>query len=327
MAFAPIAAKAAASTSDLPQQQQACNCVIFRLDDVQDYWLNKVQSAVMDHFISNNEKLTVGAIMNFVGNDSVVVNKVKEGLSSGNFELASHAWNHVDYTKLSAKDQHDTLEKANQKMESIWGTSAIVFIPPYNSYNDDTLAALQALNMKVISAEFDLEIPSVYNSDNPDSPDNKIFKAIPGSNIYDSHGIYHLPQAVGFYGYGETDNAIKTPIKTIMQDVDNTIANYGYAVVTLHPQDFAIKDSNQNPTDKVSQKELDDLASLLDDIHSRGYSTKTYEDVLNMSDASVPRHQDDTSPPDSEEEEGGGGRGGEGGLASTIGNVLSLHGL
>ena len=37
--------------------------------------------------------------MNYVGNDSKIINKVREGDKKGLFELALHGWNHVDYTK------------------------------------------------------------------------------------------------------------------------------------------------------------------------------------------------------------------------------------
>ncbi|AIC14489.1 exported or cell surface associated protein of unknown function containing glycoside hydrolase/deacetylase and HYR-domains [Nitrososphaera viennensis EN76] len=272
----------------------ACNCVIFRLDDVQDFWLNTVQVAVMDRFIDRNEKLNIGAVMNFIGNDSSVVNKVRAGLLSGQFELASHAWDHVDYTTLSPQEQHDTLQRANQKMVALWGTSAMVFIPPYNIYNNATLTALQSLDMKMISAEFDQELLSIYNPDEPDSPDNKVYKAIPGSDIADSFGIYHLPEVIGFYTYEDTMPA-KNPVNTIADRINATIASYGYAVVTLHPQDFAVK-SNGVPVNpaQVNSAEIADLDTLIDNIHAQGYVIKSYSEVTNVPPPTIT----DITPPE-----------------------------
>jgi hypothetical protein len=53
-----------------------CNCVVFRMDDIQDYWLNSVQSAVMDLFLSKGQNLSLGLITHAVGNDSKIVDNL-----------------------------------------------------------------------------------------------------------------------------------------------------------------------------------------------------------------------------------------------------------
>ena len=63
-----------------------CNCVVFRMDDIQDRWPLNGQLTVMDLFISKNQSLSVGAIMNEIGNDSKIINKVREGDKKGLFE-------------------------------------------------------------------------------------------------------------------------------------------------------------------------------------------------------------------------------------------------
>ena len=65
-----------------------CNCVIFRMDDIQDYWIEQGQIAPMDLFLSKNQSLSLGLIMNGLGNDSKIIDKVKEGFNKGLFELA-----------------------------------------------------------------------------------------------------------------------------------------------------------------------------------------------------------------------------------------------
>ena len=89
-----------------------CKCVVFRLDDVQGDWIENAQLAPMNLFISKNQSLTLGLIMNPVGNDTKVINKIHEGQEKGLFELALHGWNHVNYTTLSAQEQKDTLLKS-----------------------------------------------------------------------------------------------------------------------------------------------------------------------------------------------------------------------
>ena len=48
----------------------ACDCVIFRMDDIQDFWIEQGQIAPMNLFISKNQSLSLGLIMHNIGNDS-----------------------------------------------------------------------------------------------------------------------------------------------------------------------------------------------------------------------------------------------------------------
>jgi len=131
---------------------QQCNCVVFRLDDVQDYWLSSIQTTVMDQFIQKNQPLSAGSILNYIGDDANVVNKVKQGSSLGLFELFVHGWNHVDYSQLNLTEQINTLQMANDKMKILFGNSSTIFVPPYDSFDTDTLVAMKTLNFKIFSA-------------------------------------------------------------------------------------------------------------------------------------------------------------------------------
>src|SRR3990170_1833599 len=78
----------------------SCRCVAFRLDDIQDYFLNNVQIEIMNTFQKNNKSLTVGIIGNYFGNDTAIVNFLKEKLenNTSSLEIANHGWNHEDFT-------------------------------------------------------------------------------------------------------------------------------------------------------------------------------------------------------------------------------------
>ena len=91
---------------------------MFRFDDIQDSWLDDVQVAMLNLFISKNQSVTLGVIMNYVGNDSKIINKVREGDKKGLFELALHGWNHVDYTKLSEQEQKLLFSKPMRRCKS-----------------------------------------------------------------------------------------------------------------------------------------------------------------------------------------------------------------
>jgi len=245
--------------------QNGCNCVIFRLDDIQDYWLSNVQVTVMDQFVQKNQKLSVGPIMNYFGADSVVVNKVISGYNSGLFEVFVHGWNHVDYTQLSLSTQTSTLQQSQSKMQSIFGSTSTVFVPPYNAFNANTLTALKNTGFKIISA-------AEYTDSNP------YFAADGTSNIVDSQGLSHLPESIGFVEY-DNNNAIRIPTSQILAAIDSSIASKGYAVVTVHSQEFA-QQVNGSEIDAINQNLLNDLNSVINGVLAKNYSIKTFNQVI-----------------------------------------------
>lgn len=78
-----------------------CKCVVFRLDDVQDYFLTEAQMKVMNLFEKENASLTIGIIGNFFGNDTRIVSFVKNETKQPQFQFANHGWNHEDFSLLS----------------------------------------------------------------------------------------------------------------------------------------------------------------------------------------------------------------------------------
>ena len=141
-----------ARTNSTSTSVVSCKCIVFRLDDIQDDWLDSVQMAVMNLFMSKNQSLSVGLITHSVGNDSELVDTVKEGFHKGLFEIDLHGWDHVNYTQLNEKEQKDSLLKANAKIERLFGTKSIVFIPPYDTFNNNTIKAIRELGIRIISS-------------------------------------------------------------------------------------------------------------------------------------------------------------------------------
>jgi peptidoglycan/xylan/chitin deacetylase (PgdA/CDA1 family) len=253
-------------------------CVIFRFDDIQDYYLSGPQTAVMDKFITNNQNVTLGVIMNFIGNDQTIIDKVNSGRNHP-FEIAIHGWNHDDYSTLSALEQKNTLQQAKSKMATLFGVNSTTFILPYNTYNTDTLQAMQDLGMKIVSSEFDQE--DVIVTDH-------IFNYTKGNDLKDSFGIYHLPQKIEYYNVtvpvDGNGNPLAKPTKTslsnIMGNVTAAINNYGYAVITMHPTDFS-EFSGVTPTGVVNATEIADLDTLITNIGNAGYTITSFNGVTN----------------------------------------------
>ncbi|HEX5978682.1 MAG TPA: polysaccharide deacetylase family protein [Nitrososphaeraceae archaeon] len=247
-----------------------CNCVVFRMDDIQDYWLKSGQLAAMNQFISRNQSLTLGIIMGGIGNDTEIVNKVKEGSDRGLFELAVHGWNHTDYTKLSEEEQRKSLDDSNRKMIELFGNTSEIFIPPLNSFNNDTINAMEQVGMKILdanSSSFDeLELKGHNES-----------RALSSLSIQ-SKDFFYMPSTIAFKDYYQ-DLPIKNSIQNIFNNVTQSIATNGYAVIIIHPQDFVKVDANGSLTDALDENETNDLSRLIDLILSNNIPLGSFFEV------------------------------------------------
>jgi peptidoglycan/xylan/chitin deacetylase (PgdA/CDA1 family) len=288
-----------------PFSSNSCNCIIFRMDDVQDYWLSSVQTAVMNLFLSKNQSISLGLIMHDVGNDSKIVSKAKEGLDKGLFELDLHGYDHIDYTKLSEKGQTDSLYQANAKMQKLFGIKSIVFIPPFDVFNYDTIRAMKEDGIRIISSAAHEEnsfnqnksIFTAKNHANTNDGETMVITVRNNNNYYNSdvsakdhnnktsqtsnQTVYHIPATIFFKDY-ENGKWVGTPLKDIIGNITKNIAKYGYAVVVLHPQDFAkLKGGGATTSiNSVDEKEISDLSKLIDYFLSKDMKIVPFHRVI-----------------------------------------------
>lgn len=252
-----------------------CNCVVIRMDDVQDYWLNSVQVALINLFESKNQSASLGLIMHYVGNDSKIVNKINQALPTRLIELDLHGWNHVNYTKMTENEQKDSLAKANLKMQNLFRTKSIVFIPPLDVFNNNTLKAMEALGIRIIS--------SAPYEENHFNQNRSVFIANHNNNTSKTRStsmIYHLPSTIFFKDF-ENGKWVKTPLNDIMGNVTRNIKTYGYAVVVIHPQDFA-KSVNGVFTNFVDHSQIADLSRLMDLITLKGIHIVPFHKIVGI---------------------------------------------
>jgi peptidoglycan/xylan/chitin deacetylase (PgdA/CDA1 family) len=287
-----------------PFSSNSCNCIIFRMDDIQDYWLSSVQTAVMDLFLSKNQSISLGLIMHAVGNDSKIVSKAKDGLDKGLFELDLHGYDHIDYTKLNEKAQTNSLYQANAKMQKLFGIKSIVFIPPFDVFNNDTIRAMKEDGIRIISSAAHEENSfnqnkSIFTAKNHEDTNNGETMMITtrNNNNYNSdvsakdnnnktsqtsyQVVYHIPATIFFKVY-EDGKWVRTPLKDIIGNTTKNIANYGYAVLVLHPQDFAKLNGGETttPINSVDEKEILNLSKLIDYFLSKNMKIVSFHKVI-----------------------------------------------
>src|SRR5574342_666699 len=238
----------------------SCRCVAFRFDDIQDYFLNNSQKQVIDTFQQKNASLTIGIIGNYFGNDKTLVDLIKIRLQNNNSELevANHGWNHEDFTSFNKTAQSKLIKKTNEKIFNILEVRPIGFIAPFNKINNDTFSSLHENNIRYLSSNVKYDGPPYKNKNNT---------------------LYHFPAAsltcdidsniVKWYG---------TTHKETFAQIQASLINYGFAVVTLHPQEYS-KRQGLNYTNEVDFNQIRELEFLIDDIRNNGLRIVAIKDI------------------------------------------------
>jgi peptidoglycan/xylan/chitin deacetylase (PgdA/CDA1 family) len=248
------------ATASLPNKNH-CNCVIFRLDDIRNGYLEVPQLSLLNIFISNNDSISLGIILNEIHDETNIYQKIKEGYTKGLFELGVHGWDHVDYTKLTENEQSLSMLKANQKMYSLFGNYSNLFIPPFNLFNNDTISAMRN-KFNIISSANYYDHPDIQSSFNNISSENRIF---------------HMPEMTEFSIY-YNGTWVKSPVKFLLSDIDFDIKTYGYSVIMVHPHNFAIQ-INGSLTNNVDYDQMKILNSLIKAIKEKNIQIMTFSEA------------------------------------------------
>ena len=211
----------------------------------------------MDVFLMKNHNLSLGLVMNSVDRKRLLVEKIEYGKNRGLFELALHGWDHADYAKLNEKEQEDSLYKAAEKMQNLFDVSSKTFIPPYNSFNNSTLQAMNNVGIRIISSMLNYE------------DEKDIFRMETNENIItDPDRTYHVPETACFEKWDRNGYPKRIPIKQILDDIDVSLWHYGYAVITLHPITF-LKLLDGESDGVVDEHQINDLKTLLECVESK----------------------------------------------------------
>ncbi len=235
----------------------SCNCVAFRLDNVQDYWLDDVQTKIIDSFDSKDAGITVGIVGKVFGNDSKLVDYLKSKTPDGNIDVAINGWSFEDFTTFTKDQQSSLLEQSKAKMASLLGVTPTVFMPPYEKTNNDTLYAMSSNGIEIISSSPALKIPQ------------------------DLTGTIHSYPANVFAGVLAQDTNQSMLNDKILSSVSDAIKTNGYAVVILNFQDYAQGNASAK-TNTPDMEKIQDLQLLIDNIRNNGYRITTLGNMTDM---------------------------------------------
>ena len=224
-----------------------CNCVAFRLDNVQDDYLNNVQMKIVELFEQKNQALTIGVIGTVFGSDDVLVNFLKESIDDySQLEIANQVSETV-ITSLDPAEQRKLIRDTNKVISDNLGVSPSVIIPPFGFYDDNTVSILEQEGIDTISSTSSLDLP-------PYSFDGSIlhFPSTTASNVIEPGKFWH----------GKTSTQV-------IDDIEFSMRDYGFAVVQLYPQEHS-KRNGWNFDNTVDIKQLYELSILIDKVNEKG---------------------------------------------------------
>ena len=226
----------------------SCNCVAFRFDGVQDYWLNDVQLAYINTFIEKNIPLTVGIIADSFGNDQKITAIVKDASSKNKIEIASEGIGSAPFTNYSKQEQDKLLKQSIVEILNNAGVRPHIFVPPQNQYNEDTKQVL-------IENKFTHVSGSVSQEEVVKFPlkDETLYKFPETATT----GKYDVEQNL-FVGISNDET---------FADTVDALKKYGFAVITSNPQQFAII-KNGTYTNQINEKQFNELNGLIKKLQS-----------------------------------------------------------
>ena len=192
------------------QSYDPCNCVIFRLDDVADGSINVPMTAIMDHFINENKKLSPDIVVSQFGNSAPngqVFKKVKEGHDKGLFEIGVHGYRHVKHSQLSLQEQTNDFTNAKNKLLSLLGDDARLFGAPFNEFNADTIKAMAESGLDIFSTSYNKEstttnpykVSSSYTTDNSIIQLSEVTITDSQTGEHTKKRIYHVPFDISLF--------------------------------------------------------------------------------------------------------------------------------
>jgi len=236
--------------------------VAFRLDDVQDYFLSPIQRSIIEVFQQQKTPLTIGIIANYFGLDATLLEYMKSILNDNQWdlEIANHGFNHEDFSSFTLDQQKSLLlQGVNKTLQTLSGyiKKITTFVPPFNYFNNDTIAALLQTGFDTMSSELYYD-PSPYPT-----------------NVGAS--LYRWP--IGASTSNQASETISVflgiPHNETMAQIKAQLATYGFAAVMVHPQEFALLDSENHTSSNMSVAQIQQLQLLLEDVKNAGITFTT----------------------------------------------------
>ncbi|MEK6865862.1 MAG: polysaccharide deacetylase family protein, partial [Thermoproteota archaeon] len=187
--------------------------------------------------------VTISILGKFFGTDPKVVDHLKQQMQNENNQLsvAIRGWENVDHSVYGVEEQSSSIQQTNKQITKILGVDSTIFSPPFGKFNNSTLDALKQNNMSYISA--------MTKTDTPNFKSNPI----------------HIPETAYMPNLLDDDPFLKgTVVEKMLAKIQTQQKQYGYALVSMQPSDFAVRDGEfKNQVNEERMQLFNDLVTHL----------------------------------------------------------------
>ena len=139
--------------SDLVSGQNNAKQYVFRLDDVQDFFLGDSQREIMQWAMQTRTKMSVGVIGSVFGTDDLLVRTIAQCVDRGFCEVFNHGWDAK--TRFGETDDLALMERmigdCDQVIRDSIGYAPKTLVPHQNSWSNFLLVAMRNLEYDIIS--------------------------------------------------------------------------------------------------------------------------------------------------------------------------------
>ena len=218
--------------------------IVFRNDDVGAFWSDNTAINVTETFRIKKVPLVLGIISlnrhnQKLTEDNTMMAYLTKIKSDPLVEFAIHGYDHEidEFKDVSYEDAVSRISSSSRTLNDAFGVTPTTLVPPYNSYNNNTIQALKN--------EFGKN--SVISSGYYDILDGIAFTRF--------EGVMYIPQTTDIYDY---DKDRLHPVEIIVNSCEYAISRYGICVITLHHTRFAGSGT------EIDAKKLDLLYDIID---------------------------------------------------------------
>ncbi|SEH16619.1 hypothetical protein SAMN04487967_2744 [Natronorubrum sediminis] len=250
--------------------------VIFRNDDIQPWYNQEEMRAVDQVFIDEEVPVTLGIIPKVAGENAITDDdetcsylRSLESEYPDQFEMAIHGYTHEEQTdfyngsefgNVSITTQHEWLVAGEEIMHDCVDRPSQTFIPPMNTYDDNTVEVLVEEGYPIVSGG-EWFTSAYYKEEAPFVKD----------------GITHVPETQAFEDWSNADNdSDEVPfhdLETLTDSFDEAVEDNEPYVQMLHYQYFTSEDQlemlrslieHMNATDDVTFMTLEQFGDGLE---------------------------------------------------------------
>lgn len=226
--------------------------VVWRMDDIQGWYCSSIFDDITAPFTSTNTPLSLGIIGNGLTGDATIVADLTALKGNPNIEFANHSFTHPSggLPSLGGESvQQNDLQEDQTVINSVVGAPAATFIPPDNAYDSDTVQAATNVNLTNLSAQCTWSAPGT-----------SVFCPTGSEVVWPNltwQGLASMPAGAVIDDW--TDFTKPASVDTAMAWADAQIANQGFAVFMLHPQELATDDATCTTPDAAKLKVISDV--------------------------------------------------------------------